>query len=190
MRVFAKICLLFILLVAVAGIFSACNYAGAPRTESNQSNIPKSDYPPAPPKLMEATLTKTDGTTFTLNSQKGKVILINAWATWCGPCRQEMPELIKMQTELKDKGLEIIGLAVDEQDDNEAIKSFAKEMGINYDLVKGDESLFGEFLKISKKDAIPQSFLIDRDGKLVGVFVGGGSTLQRLLDGTRKLVNS
>lgn len=190
MKVVTRVFALFIVIIVIMAGFSACSNAPAPKTESNESNIPKSDYPPAPPKLMEAKLTKTDGSNLKLNDYKGKVILVNAWATWCGPCRQEMPELVKLQAELKEKGFEIIGLNVEADDDLNAIKDFGKEMSLNYELVKGDENLFLEFLKISKKDAIPQSFLIDRKGKLVGVFVGGGGALKRLIDGTHKLVNS
>lgn len=179
-----------ILLVVSVG-FMACTKADATKTssnQSNQSNIPKGDYPPAPTALMEAKLTKTDGTTFKLSDYKGKVIVVNAWATWCGPCRYEIPELIKLQNEFKDKGFEVIGLNVDADEDAEMIKEFGKEMSVNYDLVKGDYKLFGEFIKISKKDAIPQTFLIDRDGRLLGVFVGAGNSLKRLIESVQKTV--
>ena len=175
------------LVIVVAG-FTACSNATATKSDNTQSGFPKGDYPPAPTGLMQATLTKTDGTTFKLADYKGKVLVVNAWATWCGPCRQEMPELVRLQNELKDKGFEVIGLNVDADEDFTLIKDFGKEMGINYELVKGDEKLFLEFLKISKKDAIPQSFLIDRDGRLLGVFVGAGKSLQRLIEGVQKAV--
>jgi thiol-disulfide isomerase/thioredoxin len=183
-----------LILIVVSAGFMACTKADATKTsnnqsnQTNQSNIPKGDYPPAPTALMEAKLTRTDGSTFTLSDYKGKVIVVNAWATWCGPCRYEIPELVRLQTELKDKGLAVVGLNVDADEDAEMIKEFGKELNINYDLVKADYKLFGEFIKISKKDAIPQTFLIDREGRLLGVFVGAGKSLQRLIESIEKTV--
>lgn len=161
------------LFIVSAIIFSA--FIGCKTTE-NASSMPKGDYPAAPPAIMQAELKKTDGTPFKLEDYKGKVVLVNLWATWCGPCKAEMPELVKIQNENKDKGFEIIGLNIDEDEDAAMVKSFGEQMGLNYLLVKGEYKLGGDFLKISKVDAIPQSFLIDRDGRLVGVFVGGGKS--------------
>ncbi len=184
MKVFIKhFTLVIILSLTISGLFG-CTNADATKVPSP----PKGEYPPAPSNLMKASLTKMDGTTFKLEDYKGKILLVNVWATWCGPCRQEMPEFIKLQTEHKDKGFEIIGLDVDPDETAEMIKAFGKEMGINYDLVTGDSNLFSEFLKISKRDAIPQSFLINREGKLLGVFVGGGGALKRLIDNVNKVV--
>lgn len=161
------------LLIVLAIIVSA--FIGCKKSE-NAASMPKGDYPPAPPAIMQAELKKTDGTAFKLEDYKGKVVLVNLWATWCGPCKAEMPELVKLQDEHKDKGFEIIGLNIDDEEDAAMVKSFGEQMGLNYQLAKGEYKLGGDFLKISKVDAIPQSFLIDRDGRLVGVFVGGGKT--------------
>lgn len=146
------------------------------------------DYPPAPTGLMTASLTKLDGTSFKLNDLKGKVLVVNVWATWCGPCRMEIPELVELQGELKDKGLEVIGLNVDDSEDAEMIKAFGKEMNVNYELVRGAPVLFNEFLRISRRNAIPQTFLIDREGRLLGVFLGAGSDLKKLVENTRRAV--
>lgn len=160
----------FITLTIVLSAFVGCKPA------ENSSSLPKGDYPPAPSEIMQAELKKTDGTSFKLQDYKGKVILVNLWATWCGPCKAEMPELVKIQDEHKEQGFEIIGLNIDDEEDAEMVKSFGEQMGLNYQLAKGEYKLGGDFLKISKVDAIPQSFLIDRDGRLVGVFVGGGKS--------------
>jgi thiol-disulfide isomerase/thioredoxin len=162
----------FVILSIVLSAFVGCQKS----TENSSSSFPKGDYPAAPPAIMQAELTKTDGTAFKLEDYKGKVVLVNLWATWCGPCKAEMPELVKIQDEHKDKGFEIVGLNIDEGEDAAMIKSFGEKMGLNYQLAKGEYKLGGDFLKISKVDAIPQSFLIDRDGRLVGVFVGGGKS--------------
>jgi thiol-disulfide isomerase/thioredoxin len=162
------------------GLLSCSNTAN--KTEQNK------DYPPAPPALMQASLTKVDGTNFKLEGYKGKVVLVNVWATWCGPCRQEIPELIKLQTANQDKGFEIIGLDLDEGDSPEMIKEFGSQLKINYPLARGEEKLFQEFYRVSQRDAIPQSFLIDREGRLLGVFVGGGGALKRLIESVNKVM--
>lgn len=182
MRSFKKNTALIFVLSLIITVMSGCSGSSA------SSDFKTTDYPPAPANLMNATLTKLDGSTFKLADYKGKVLVVNVWATWCGPCRHEIPELIKLQKDLKEKGFEVVGLNVDDDETPEMIKGFAGEMGVNYDLVKGDHNLFLEFYKISKKDAIPQSFLIDREGKLLGVFVGGGpTTLKKLIDSANKV---
>ncbi|NJM54264.1 MAG: TlpA family protein disulfide reductase [Blastocatellia bacterium] len=138
---------------------------------------------------MQATLTRLDGSSLKLEDYRGKVLVVNVWATWCGPCRHEIPELIKLQDKHKAGGFEVIGLNLDEDEDAELIKEFAKEFNINYELLRGNHELFGEFYRVSKRDAIPQSFLIDREGKLLGVFVGGGSGLKKLIESVDKVVS-
>ena len=183
-----KLVLLSVLSLIISSLSGCTNTGAAPEIKQKEpSQAKNSGYPPAPTSMMQATLTKLDGSTFKLADYQGKVLIVNVWATWCGPCRQEIPELVELQKELKDKGFEVIGLNLDEAEDAEMIKEFGKEMSVNYDLVKGDEQLFVEFLKVSKKNAIPQSFLIDRDGKLLGVFVGGGSALKRLIESAHKV---
>lgn len=180
----SKKIILFLVLSIIISVISACS--GTTATPA----VKQGDYPPAPTNLMQASLTKLDGSSFKLNDYRGKVLLVNVWATWCGPCRQEIPELIELQNKHKAKGFEVIGLNVDEGEDAEMIKDFGKEFNVNYDLVRGESELFREFYQISKKDAIPQSFLIDREGKLLGVFVGGGSALKKLIVSVDKVVGS
>lgn len=164
---------LFVSLTVFLSLFTACRTTNP---AAGENTLPKGDYPPAPAAIVQAELTKTDGTPFKIEDYKGKVVLVNLWATWCGPCKAEMPELVKLQAAHREKGFEIIGLNIDEAEDAAMIKAFGEEMGLNYQLAKGEYSLGSEFLKISKIDAIPQSFLIDREGRLVGVFIGGGKT--------------
>lgn len=178
-----KIVLILVLSVIIALITSCVGTGATPEIKTD-------GYPPAPPNLMEASLKKLDGSTLKLNDYKGKVLVVNVWATWCGPCRAEVPELIKLQNKHQAKGFEVIGLNLDEDDTPEMIKDFGKEFNINYDLVRGDSQLFKEFYQVSKRDAIPQSFLIDREGKLLGVFVGGGGALKKLIDSVNKVVGS
>ena len=148
-----------------------------------------SEYPPIPVALAQAEIKKTDDTTFRFEDKKGKVVLVNLWATWCGPCRGEMPHLVEMQETYGDKGFEVIGLDIDPEPVEE-INEFAKTMKLNYQLGWAEREVVGEFYRISKFNAIPQSFLIDRDGNLRGVFMGGGKkVIGTMKETVEKVVN-
>lgn len=153
-----------------------------------------SKYPPAPTAMSKAELELLDGSKITIEDRKGKVLLFNLWGIWCGPCRAEMPELIAMQEKFKDKGLHIIGLNVGDEDGNpenvDNIKKFSEKMGLNYELVRVSNEATEQMMKASKFSGVPQSYLIDREGHLRGVFVGGGpKVLGQLKENVEKVVN-
>lgn len=131
----------------------------------------KSEYPPIASAVATAELKSLDGTVFTVNDKKGKVLLLNLWATWCGPCRAEMPALVRMQDKHGAQGFEVLGLNTDDEEVAK-INSFAESMKLNYPLAWADTGLQSSLLKISKFPGIPQSFLLDREGNLRGVFRG------------------
>ncbi len=110
-----------------------------------------------------------DGKPVKLSDFKGKVVLLNFWATWCPPCREEVPALIALQNKYKDQGLVVIGLSVD-QGGPAAVKSFAKRMKINYPIVLGDEKTAAAYGNVQ---VIPTTFFIDRAGDIVGEREGG-----------------
>lgn len=137
---------------------------------------------------MTAQVKGLDGSLFKFEDHKGKVVLLNLWATWCGPCRKEMPELVAMETEYKDKNFKIFGLNVDDESTDD-IKKFVDEMKLNYQIAYADEPLMREFIKLSKQSGIPQSFLIDREGRLRGVFFGGSNkVIAQLRENVDKVV--
>ena len=121
-------------------------------------------HPEAAPEFK---LTGLDGKPVNLGAAKGKVVLLNFWATWCGPCRAETPDLIALQERYKD-ALEIIGLAVD-VDDPEDVKAFAEKSGINYRIAIADEEVRARYGGIT---ALPTSFILDTDGRIVQKHVG------------------
>jgi thiol-disulfide isomerase/thioredoxin len=177
----------FALLVLFSFVFSSMFGCSGSNTSQNQSagdqtsgtdkaaDAPpakkSSEYPPIASAVANADIKNLDGTTFKVADKKGKVVLLNMWATWCGPCRSEMPALVRMQDAHRANGFEVIGLNTDDES-IEDIKNFSVKMSLNYPLVWADTKLQAALLQISKFDGIPQSFLIDRDGNLRGVFRG------------------
>lgn len=124
-----------------------------------------------PPSALETELkTIIDDKTFKLSDLKGKALVIDLWATWCGPCRTSTPELVNLQKEFGPKGLEVIGLDIDPQDDTpEMVRAFADEFKINYKLAFADRDLA---MSLMRGGNIPQSIVVGRDGKIVDHFVG------------------
>lgn len=110
-----------------------------------------------------------------LSNYRGKVVLLNFWATWCPPCVKEIPDLIKVQQTYKSKGLEIIGVSMDTGSEDD-IKKFVKRFEINYPVVVGDLKIVNDYGNIS---AIPTTFFIDRTGK-VQTQVQGGLTTEEI----------
>ncbi|REJ78097.1 MAG: TlpA family protein disulfide reductase [Acidobacteria bacterium] len=148
------------------------------------------DYPLAPEAVRNTTVELTDGTSYRLADREGKVVLINLWAIWCGPCRNEIPELVKLEEKYRDKGFEVVGLDVDPEP-LEQIGPFAEKMGINYKLGWASEDLVMAFFDISGRNGIPQSFLVNRKGELQGVFFGGGhETIEKMKEVVGEVVES
>lgn len=149
----------------------------------------KSDYPPIASAVATAEIKNLDGTAFTVNDKKGRVVLLNLWATWCGPCRSEMPALVRMQDKHGAQGFEVVGLNTDDEEVAK-INDFAATMKLNYPLAWADTKLQSSLLKISKFPGIPQSFLLDRDGNLRGVFRGANpSDVTKMEETVAKLMD-
>ena len=129
----------------------------------------------APAANLDFTLKDMNGAEVKLASLKGKVVLLNFWATWCGPCLMEMPSFVKIQEEYKDKGFQAIGVSVD--DAPEALAPFATQHKINYPLLVGQErediqTAYGGIF------GIPISFIISREGKVCRKQIGPASREQ------------
>jgi peroxiredoxin len=110
-----------------------------------------------------------EGNTASLNDLRGKVVLINFWATWCAPCRKEIPELIEINNELNDDAFTLIGISVDEASDINKVDMFIKEQNINYVNVLDDGRLTRQFGSIR---AIPTTIIIDKEGTVRETIVG------------------
>jgi|SRR5215831_3294014 len=105
-----------------------------------------------------------------LADYKGKVLVLDFYATWCEPCRVETPHLVQLQSKYADKGLQVVGLNVGGEDDRAQVPGFAKEFGIQYPLAFPDDDVVDQYL--SDDQSIPQAFVFDRDGNLVKRLIG------------------
>ena len=198
MKVFFTNIALFIVLSFAFSALTSCTNTQTSAVNENSTAANTTDapsekkkviYPPAPAAIMQADIKLLDGTTFKLLDKKGKVLLVNLWATWCTPCVAEMPHLVEMQDKFKDQGFEIIGLDIDPET-KEEIDAFAVKQKLNYQLGWADGNLMNEFVKITRLQGIPQSLLINREGQLTGVFTGGGGkTVAKMKETVEKIVN-
>src|SRR3990172_316950 len=128
------------------------------------SEITNDDEIPAPDFM----LTSTDGKQIKLSDYKGKIVILDFWATWCGPCRKGIPDLIEIQKEYKDNVV-IIGISLDQGNTINNVIQFMKEFGINYTVVYGNEKVVADYGNIQ---SIPTSLIIDENGNVVDGFVG------------------
>lgn len=119
-------------------------------------------------KAPDFTLISTDGKKINLSDYKGKVVILDFWATWCGPCRRGVPDLVSIQKNYNDKVV-VIGISLDSDRTKKDILPFMKEYGINYPIVYGTNEVVMSYGNIQ---AIPTSFLIDQKGNVVDKYVG------------------
>lgn len=118
-------------------------------------------------KAADFTLKDLSGKEFSLSDYKGKVILINFWATWCGPCLKEMPDLEKLYQNYKAKDFQILGIAVASKEKD--IPKKVQSTGVTYPILLGNNQTVSDYGSFS---SIPQSFIIDRDGSIVMQITG------------------
>jgi peroxiredoxin len=114
------------------------------------------------------TLESLDGKSMRLSDLRGKAVLLNFWATWCGPCKIEMPWFVDFQKQYGSQGLQIVGVAMDDASKADIAK-FAKDMGVNYPILIGKESVGDQYGGVP---ALPESFVISRDGKIMDKIIG------------------
>ena len=113
--------------------------------------------------LPDFTLTDSNGQEFTKASIEGQVVLLNFWATWCGPCKIEMPWFIDFQRKYKDKGFTVLAVSLDE-DGWDVVRPFAEELKANFPILLGDDEMAEEFGGVV---ALPTTFIINKKGEIV-----------------------
>ncbi|MGA7575691.1 MAG: TlpA disulfide reductase family protein [Terriglobales bacterium] len=146
----------------IAAIVAVMLFAGIRIAHNNRANDP------AKGQLMgnlapDFELPTLDGKNLKLSDLRGKAVLLNFWATYCGPCKDEMPWFVELQNEFGPQGFQIVGVAMDDAS-NEDIAKFAKQMGVNYPILIGKESVGQSYGGVS---VLPTTFFLDRDGRLI-----------------------
>lgn len=153
-------------LIVVATVVALMLYVGfhMARRPGGHFTAHLTESSPAP----DFSLMSLDGKTTRLSDFRGKAVLLNFWATWCGPCKIEMPWFVDFQKQYGAQGLQIVGIAMDDAS-KEDIAKFAKDMGVNYPILIGKESVGDQYGGVP---ALPESFVIARDGKILDKIIG------------------
>ncbi len=151
----------FLLAILLVGTL-AITYSSLPGVSASVS--PMNDRKVAPDFVAK----DTRGADLKLSDYRGKVVLVNFWATWCGPCRIEIPWFVEFEKSYSDRGFTVIGVSMDEEG-WEAVKPFIAQQRVNYPVVIGTDALTQAYGDIS---SLPTTFLIDREGEIAARHVG------------------
>lgn len=155
------------IVILLAASFLAFTSATDVNKESKTNVTKHNDY--SDKKAPDFKLESTDGKTVKLSDYKGKIVVLDFWATWCGPCRRGVPDLVELQNEFK-KDVVVLGISLDKVSGTDKdVKGFIKEYKINYPVIFGNEKTAMDYGNIQ---SIPTSFIIDRQGNVVDKHVG------------------
>lgn len=164
-------------LALTALVLSVGTLIGASSCNSNDSIGGAKESPATvaanmlPPSVRDAEMRAVTGAPIKLSDYSGKVVVLNLWATWCGPCRLEIPELVRVYKEYRDQGLEVVGLSTENPDASaEGVRRFIQEYEMDYRVGWSPPEV--SIALMQGRDAIPQSFVISRDGRILKRFIG------------------
>jgi cytochrome c biogenesis protein CcmG/thiol:disulfide interchange protein DsbE len=152
-----------ILAVALTWVFVSADRAGT--STAGEIPAPRQGF-----LAPDFTLQTTDGSTVTLFDLRGQAVLVNLWATWCPPCRAEMPAIQKLYNEYKDQGLVVLGVNMTYQDNAQKVVPFAQENGLTFPILIEDTGKVADQYELR---SLPSSFFIDRRGIIQEVVIGG-----------------
>jgi cytochrome c biogenesis protein CcmG/thiol:disulfide interchange protein DsbE len=158
-------------LLAAFGV-SSCNSNDPPSaTGSAAPGRPNTGLAILPRPILDAENKASSGGPIKLGDYSGKVLLVNLWATWCGPCRMETPELVKLHKEFQSRGVEMIGLSTEDPVASaESVSDFIREYKVDYQIGWATREVAQTLMQ--GRTSIPQSFVIARDGRIVRRFIG------------------
>lgn len=148
--------LIVLVLLAAFGI-SSCNSGGSSTRTAN--------LPAVPQVVFNTEMRSANGNPIKLSNYSGKVLFVNLWATWCGPCRMETPELVRLHKEYQARGVEFIGLSTEDPNTSaQKVRDFVTQYGVGYHIGWATREV--ALTLMDGKTTIPQSFIITRDGRL------------------------
>jgi thiol-disulfide isomerase/thioredoxin len=147
--------LILLTFLALTVTLAGCSYSTDKSTSSSE-------------QVPQFSLSNLDGKNVTLNDFADKVLLVDFWATWCGPCREEIPHLNKLYSNYKSRGFEILGISMDTEGAG-PVKQFVKDFEIKYPVVMGDDNVAQDFGGIM---GLPTTFIVDRKRNIVKKFIG------------------
>jgi len=152
-------------LVVVALVATAMLYFGVHMSRRSSAPMPRITKSSLAPDF---TLESLDGKSMRLSDLRGKAVLLNFWATWCGPCKIETPWLVELQNQYGSQGLQVVGVEMGD-DAKDDIAKFTKDMGVNYPMLIGKEAVGEAYGGVP---ALPETFFIGRDGKILDKIIG------------------
>ena len=139
--------------------------------ESSSCADPANRLATLPRPVLDAENKATSGGPIKLSNYSGKVLLVNLWASWCGPCRAETPELVKLHKEYQSRGVEMVGLSTEDPDASaESVSDFIREFAVDYQIGWAKREVAQTLMQ--GRTSIPQSFIIARDGRIIKRFIG------------------
>ena len=145
-------------LLAAFGV-SSCNSNDPPTRVSNPN------LPILPAVVLDTEMKAANGSPIKLSNYSGKVMLVNLWATWCGPCRMETPELVRLHKEYRDRGVEFVGLSTEDPISSaQKVQEFMQQYNVGYHIGWATRDVALSLMQ--GKTSIPQSFIITRDGRI------------------------
>lgn len=176
---------LYTLVLFVLLLSGACRPAAAPVSISERPvekyRMPRTSVPAGPPKPTEELSWKVfDGSSEKIGDFKGKVLVLDFWATYCPPCIEEIPHLRELQGKYGDRGFQVIGLHVGGEEDRPRVPAFKERLSIDYPLATPEDRLVYQLLGDDSR--IPQTLVFDRKGNLVVKLVSYDEEIKRQLD--------
>jgi cytochrome c biogenesis protein CcmG/thiol:disulfide interchange protein DsbE len=147
---------------ALLGVVVACSTNSTPASTVKVKAEDKRNM------AADFTLKDADGKSVKLADYKGKVVLLNFWATWCGPCKVEIPWFVEFEKQFKDQGFEVLGVSMDDEG-WEIVKPYLAKSPVNYRMLVGDDVMAQKYGGI---ESLPTSFVIDRQGRIAATHVG------------------
>ena len=157
-------------LLAAFGV-SSCNSNDPATTSRPAAPTRPTALATLPRPVLDAENKATSGGPIKLSNYSGKVLLVNLWASWCGPCRAETPELVKLHKEYQSRGVEMVGLSTEDPDASaESVSDFIREFAVDYQIGWAKREVAQTLMQ--GRTSIPQSFVIARDGRILKRFIG------------------